>query len=340
MGSDGAQPAVSLIFYKQGNLYGTTATGGEGGSCPSNDPHCSTACFDHNDMGRNVLDVAHITWGYYARDEKSLWTAPNSIKEICGASGGACVSRNDDAAPILTDIENCSLPQVSWVTPDGDWSDHPPGSSTPDENGGPSWLAWIVNAVGNSTCASPAVNWSNTVILVVWDDWGGFYDDVDPERIDGGPGIGYPNQTGQQYVYGFRVPLLVVSAYTKQVTPQGGYISGPLSKPQCQGNNYCHDFGSILNFIEYAFGQKGQRLADIYPQYRYADFLAPDYNPNDSTSFSLSDFFTPNFSQSHAFQKITGWKYPEVCFHEPENQGCFPNYPQDPDSDAIDDQTN
>jgi hypothetical protein len=149
------------------------------------------------------------------------------------------------------------------------------------------------------------------VILVVWDDWGGYYDDVDPESKDGGPGIGYPNQTGHQYVYGFRVPLLVVSAYTKQVTPQGGYISGPLSKPQCQGNNYCHDFGSILNFMEYAFGQKGNYLNQIYPDYE----------------------------ESQAFQQIIGWKYPEVCFHEPENQGCFPKHPQDPDNDAIDDQT-
>jgi phospholipase C len=65
--------------------------------------------------------------------------------------------------------------------------------------------------------------WNNTVILVVWDDWGGWYDHVNPNGPDG-PGIGYSNNTGGQYVYGFRVPLLVVSTFAKQ-----HYISGTKS---------------------------------------------------------------------------------------------------------------
>jgi hypothetical protein len=58
---------------------------------------------------------------------------------------------------------------------------------------------------------------------------------------------------------GFRVPLLVVSAYAKP-----NYISGANSyPPDCTHNNYCHDFGSILNFIEYAFGQGLSPLGTI-----------------------------------------------------------------------------
>jgi phospholipase C len=73
----------------------------------------------------------------------------------------------NDFAPILTDIESCNLPQVSWVIPDCNWSDHAAWGSAPGD-GGPSWLAAIVNAVGgtNNTCGY----WNNTVILVTWDD--------------------------------------------------------------------------------------------------------------------------------------------------------------------------
>jgi phospholipase C len=134
------------------------------------------------------------------------------------------------------DINNCGLQSVSWVIPDGNWSDHAGGNAA--SAGGPSWVAAIVNAVGSNTACDTTNGkrgyWYDTVILVVWDDWGGFYDDVPP------PAIGYSNQTGSQYVYGFRVPLLVVSAYTKYTgtcSPGGGpcvgYISGPTTNATC-----------------------------------------------------------------------------------------------------------
>jgi phospholipase C len=108
---------------------------------------------------------------------------------------------------ILTDIQDCNLPAVSWVIPDGLWSDHA-GSDAGD--GGPSWVAAIVNAVGVSPTACDSGYWSNTVILITWDDWGGFYDHVLPyDCSNGGQCNGYPGgqgTAGQQYVYGFRVP--------------------------------------------------------------------------------------------------------------------------------------
>jgi hypothetical protein len=154
------------------------------------------------------------------------------------------------------------------------------------------------------------------------------------------------NGNGKQYVYGFRVPLLVIGAYTKQTTGVDGYtgyISGPSSDPSCSGTNYCHDFGSILNFIEYAFGTGGYPLGIAPGQFGisqsqdwpYADYFAMDYVPHQQYSYSLSDFF--NFSQSnfHAFQTINGWRYPPSCFHVPTGPNCFPgSYPQDPDDDA------
>jgi hypothetical protein len=135
------------------------------------------------------------------------------------------------------------------------------------------------------------------------------------------------------------VPLLVVGAYVKQVTPQGGYISGACPGGNCQGHEkppYVHDFGSVLNFIEAVFG-----LGEISPQYHYADYLAPDA-PNSPgctptlCPYGLFDFF--NFSQGPRKPVwIQGYQYNTSCFLNPSSTACFgSNYPADPDNDAID----
>jgi len=328
-------------------------------------------CYTHNSLP-TLLDNAEpnpISWVYYSRDRmggySGIWTAPTAINDLCDTTGtgGECGPNSDwqthvgpfrpdqgkylnDEAPILTDIASCSLQQVSWVIPDGNWSDHAGSENSPGD-GGPSWVAAIVNAVGSQpTCANGDKYWNDTVILVVWDDWGGWYDDVVPPDCASNPCTGYSGGggNGKQYVYGFRVPLLVVGAYTQQVTPQGGYISGPQSNPTCPGSYYCHDFGSILNFIEYAFGTGGYPLGIAPPNgagisqdptWPYADYFAMDYSPHVQYSYSLSDFFNFSPSSFHSFQTIQGAKYGETCFHNPNQTGCFPGtYPMDPDNDA------
>jgi phospholipase C len=120
----------------------------------------------------------------------------------------------------LTDIAIGQLACVSWVIPTGQASDHP-GIT---DGSGPSWVASVVNAIGNSQY------WPNTAIIITWDDWGGWYDHVSP-TITGGPGV------INSYEYGIRVPLIVVSPYAKPA-----YIS-----------HQVNDFGSILKFIEATF---------------------------------------------------------------------------------------
>jgi hypothetical protein len=132
-------------------------------------------------------------------------------------------------------------------------------------------------------------------------------------------------------VYGFRVPLLVIGAYTTQATPQGGYISGAnINPPITCPNYYCHDFGSVLNFIEYAFGLTQGGIGNT--NWPYADAFVMDTNPP-NYPYSLYDFF--NFTQQpRAFQTIGPLEYPETCFHNPRQAYCFNNYPVDPDNDA------
>jgi phospholipase C len=301
-------------------------------------------CYDHPTLP-DVLEPAGVTWRYYGWSLTSRWTAPNSIDHICKPSGfgGFCQGSafktgqvTGNPALVLTDLgvngsgtQSCKLPKVSWVIPDDVWSDHP---GTEGRDGGPSWVAAIVNAVGgydNSGNKLPVQcnYWANTVILILWDDWGGFYDDVNPIATIGGGSTGYVGGSGNgvQYVYGFRVPLIVVSPYAKK-----GYISGPASNPTCP-NFYCHDFGSMLNFIEYAFGSNGKSLGTIGPpEWPYADFFVQDTSPRPN-NYSLYDFF--DWRQTpRPFVPITGAKYSTTCFLKPTN--CFTGFaPSAPDSD-------
>jgi phospholipase C len=248
----GATSAASLEDDHAGkftseNPYGTAgATGCTAGSNVSVqliDPYgvedrsnVMFPCFEHNTVS-DLLESAGVTWRYYAPGPGGIWTAPNSIDHICQASGWKCTGADfanvdTTSADVLTDIAGCKLKQVSWVIPIGDNSDHARDTT----GGGPSWVASIVNAIGNSwtnskhKCDYWGDNTSDaTAILVTWDDWGGWYDH-EPPAVLAWPQGGYQN--------GFRVPLLVISAYTS---------------PRYVDNNR-HDFGSIIRFIEQNYG--------------------------------------------------------------------------------------
>jgi phospholipase C len=190
-------------------------------------------CFERTTLS-DLLGDKGITWRYYAVDDVnlSIWDAPNAIQHICVASAGSCsgslYTGNVDNTPadILSDIANCNLRQVSWVTPIGQNSDH----AGNNEAGGPDWVASIVNAVGTSTCknSNKTSYWNSTAVLIVWDDWGGWYDHEPPVIL--------PNPEGG-YQYGARVPFIFVSAYTPEE-----FIS-----------NTRYDFGSMLRTIEHNF---------------------------------------------------------------------------------------
>ncbi|HLO13931.1 MAG TPA: alkaline phosphatase family protein, partial [Anaerolineales bacterium] len=101
-----------------------------------------------------------------------------------------------DVTNFYKDAMNGTLPTVSWITPNGSNSEHPPARLSD----GQAWTASLIDAVMQSP------DWDSTVILLSWDDWGGFYDHVPPPGVD---------QNG----YGLRVPGLMISAYAKK-----GYV--------------------------------------------------------------------------------------------------------------------
>jgi hypothetical protein len=196
-------------------------------------------CFEHLTMADLVND-----WKYYAAGPASIWTAPDAIAHLCVPSGGKCTGWGKHVEPnnpsqVLTDLGNCVLGDLTWVTPTAANSDH----ASNNDGGGPSWVASIVNAIGNSKCTD-TVNrrtgtyWQDTAIFITWDDWGGWYDHEPPTILAGVQG---------DYQYGFRVPMIVVSAYTNP-----GYV-----------DNQRYDFGSILRFIERNFANLGLREGQL-----------------------------------------------------------------------------
>jgi phospholipase C len=170
-------------------------------------------CFDHPVLA-DELDKAGVSWKFYQNGNGAgLWHSYDYIQHI--RYGPDYKNVIFGSSNVITDIQTGNLAQVTWVMPSRDNSDHSGNDSTT----GPSWVASIVNAVGQSQY------WSSTAVFITWDDWGGWYDHVAPQIFN-------------SYELGFRVPLIVVSPYAKT-----GYVS-----------HTQHEFGSILKFTEETFG--------------------------------------------------------------------------------------
>ena len=164
---------------------------------------------------RDLLDAHGITWRYYTPSAANggsgaYWNAFDAISAVRNGSEWNTNVKIPETS-IFNDIFSDKLPNVAWVIPSVVNSDHPGSSS----DTGPSWVSSVVNAVGATS------EWKSTAIIIVWDDWGGWYDHIPPPQLD------YQG-------LGFRVPCLIVSAYAKQ-----DYVS-----------HTQYEFGSILRFIE------------------------------------------------------------------------------------------
>jgi len=180
-------------------------------------------CFDRLAL-TDLIDNQSLTWRYYETGTGAgLWNAPDAIKHIRYSSE---YSKDVISPPsrALKDIANNNLADVVWITPGPRASDHPGHT----DGSGPSWVASIVNAIGQSSY------WNSTAIFVTWDDWGGFYDHDAPHQYN-------------SFELGFRVPLIVIGPYAKQ-----GYVS-----------HAQHEFGSILKFTEEVFNLGSLNATDV-----------------------------------------------------------------------------
>ena len=161
------------------------------------------------------------------------------------------------------DIAKGQLPQVSWMIAPATYSEHP-GPSSPVQG------AWYIQEVLNALTENPAI-WSQTVLLVNFDENDGFFDHIPspsapskdssgkmqgkttltdeqisyeyathPKASDGQPNFTDPAVSNGIGVYGpgIRVPMYVLSPWSR-----GGWV-----------NSQVFDHSSVIRFLEQRFG--------------------------------------------------------------------------------------
>jgi phospholipase C len=138
----------------------------------------------------------------------------------------------------LADAASGALPAVSFVDPrftlvSAAFSndDHPHA----DIRAGDAFLSTVFQALAGGP------GWPGTVLVITYDEWGGFFDHVPPPRVIA------PNEVDTDIVdgkvlLGFRVPVVVASPFTR----------GDPAFPRVSHARFDHT--SVLKLIEWRFG--------------------------------------------------------------------------------------
>jgi phospholipase C len=132
-----------------------------------------------------------------------------------------------DYAELASDISASKLPSVSFVKALQYKNEHPGYGTTISAGVG------FVKSVASEIAASAYAN--DTLVLVTWDEGGGFFDHVKPP----------PDSAADQKPYGTRVPLLALGRFARQ-------------------NHVSHvtmEHSSIVRFLEYNFLHATGQLA-------------------------------------------------------------------------------
>ncbi len=159
-----------------------------------------------------LLHKDNVSWGYYVfagtepdcEDDSAMTCAPvqqgpktpsiwNPLPHFEDVHQDDQLSDIQSLSNFFTAAKNGTLPAVSWISPNGTVSEHPPGLVS----SGQTYVTGLINAIMRSP------EWDSTAIFLSWDDWGGFYDHVQPPVVD---------ENG----FGLRVPGLVISPYARR----------------------------------------------------------------------------------------------------------------------------
>jgi phospholipase C len=172
-------------------------------------------CFNFPVLPQSLSNIG-VTWKYYAVPEDTQGYNFSTLDAIEPVRNGPLWSSNVVSdLTFINDALTGNLPSVSWLTTGRRMTEHPPQSACSGEN-------WSVNAI-NAVMQGP--DWPSTVIFVMWDDFGGFYDHVPPPTED-------------DYGLGERVPVLIISPFS---------LPGHISSTQ-------YEASSVLKFIEERYG--------------------------------------------------------------------------------------
>jgi phospholipase C len=182
------------------------------------------------------------------------------------------------AHPLLRFLADCragTLPHVAFVDPKflgaalgTSWDDHPHA----DIRNGQAFVNLIYKAVVSSP------NWPNTVLVITYDEWGGFFDHVPPPAAAPLPPA--DQAAGHQDgLRGFRVPAFLISPWTPRGTVGHGL----------------YDHTSVLRLIEWRWE-------------------LPPLTVRDATANNLADLLDFSHPQLEAPTiAVPGLTWPQIC---------------------------
>jgi phospholipase C len=175
----------------------------------------------------NIFDKYGISWGEYTDDTDPTYNTPDLFPSNDNVTTAKHLHTIND---FYAQAAAGKLPTYSLVDMRGSVN----SQEAPKNMAlGEAQFAKVVEAVGNGP------NWEESVILVNYDEHGGYYDHVAPPRAlapdSVEPIVPSGEYTYEGYTrYGFRVPFIFISPWAKK-----DYVS-----------HVVHDHTSILAFIE------------------------------------------------------------------------------------------
>jgi len=204
------------MMFESGHSWSLPAhlalTSGWSAVCTSHNPmSCTSSTSPRRPTSNNPTPYAwtdltwllyknHVSWGYYLDHGAQSSSNPDGVPQTWSVLPGFTDVHQDGQAgkiqpltSFMAQAKAGTLPQVSWIVPNVQDSEHPPAKVST----GQAFVTRIINAVMRSS------NWDSSAIFLSWDDWSGLYDHVVPPTAD-------------LLGYGIRVPALVISPYARR----------------------------------------------------------------------------------------------------------------------------
>ncbi|HET7184074.1 MAG TPA: alkaline phosphatase family protein [Terriglobales bacterium] len=214
-----------------------------------------------------LLDAAGITWKVYYTTEPGNPNVPHTFLTRFQPFASQHMANLVPTSQYFDDLKNGTLPQVAFIEELPGEDEHPgavlPGNIHSGNNvqAGAQYVSTFINTFMNSPY------WKDGVFILTFDEGGGYYDHVSPQPAVHPDGLSPTDLTPveQQVIQppgdfnrtGYRVPLIVVSPFTKK-----GYVSHSVA-----------DFTAILKFIETRFN-------------------LPSLTKRDAAQIDMQEFFT------------------------------------------------
>lgn len=190
---------------------------------------------------KNLIDKAFAT--NINSPEHYLELAPFSFTDDQGQQQTMSVPKNDIFYQFRSDVDNGTLPTVSWLVAPENFSDH---------TSSPLYGTWYVSEAIDILTKNPEV-WKKTIFILTYDENDGYFDHIPPyvvpkpgttdtgkvsSKID--VAVDYELKKDSPIGLGYRVPMLIASPWSK-----GGYV-----------NSQVFDHTSCLMFLEHFLSQK------------------------------------------------------------------------------------